>query len=147
MLALDELLPRLEKARGGVGRTRCWVGPTPDARRTGMAAAIATQVGYTPPEEALQLMERSKAALALSFLAANQLAGPSPSRPREGLVTVIRQAFADLAVGAQFYSNGDWGEAWRTPRFSAQNISQARIDGGVLGHDAYRAFIFWVEED
>ena len=147
MLTLNELLERLEKARGGVGRTKYWVGSTPDARRTGMATAIAAQVGYNPPDGAMMQMERPKAALALSFLAANELGGPSPSRPREGLVAVLRQAFSDLAVGAEFYSNGDWGEAWRTPRFSATNISQAKIDGGVLGYDAYRAFIFWVEED
>ncbi len=147
MLSLGELLERLEKARGGVGRTRHWVGPTPDARRSGVAEAIATEAGYTPPEGALQALDRTKAALALSFLASNELASASPNRPREGLTGVIRQAFSDLAVGAHFYSNGDWGEAWRTPRFSARNISESRLDGGVLGHDAYRAFIFWVEED
>lgn len=147
MLSLDQLLERLEKVRGGVGRTRRWVGDVPEARRTTVAAAVAREVGYAPPEGALLPISRVQAGLGLSFLGASELASTSPNRPREGLVTLARQAFSDLAGGAEFFSNGDWGEAWRTPRFAFRNISDSRIDGGVLGYDAHKAFIFWVEED
>jgi len=147
MLTLDELLGRLERARGGVGTTRCWVGPTPEARfRYMLPAAVAAQVGYTPPEGALQPFEVRSAALALSFLATNSLASPSPSRPRDALVQIARQAFMDLSTNAEFFSNGDWGEAWRKTTFGFRAISGRPFDGGVIGFDAYTAFIFWVEE-
>ncbi len=147
MLSLGELLERLEKARGGVGVTRRWVGPTPEVqRRTMMPAAIAAKVGYSAPEGALQPIENRAAALGLSFLAANSLASPSPSRPRDGIVQLARQAFMDLSTNAEFYSNGDWGEAWRKTTFAYKRITERPYDGGVIGFDAYTAFIFWVEE-
>jgi hypothetical protein len=147
MLTLDELLGRLERARGGMGKTHCWVGPTPEVRfKTMLPAAVAAKVGYAPPEGALQPLESRAAALALSFLAANSLASASPSRPRDGLVQLARQAFMDLSTNAEFFSNGDWGEAWRKTTFGFRAISGRPYDGGVIGFDAYTAFIFWVEE-
>ena len=145
MLSLDHFLGRIEKARGTLGVTHRWVGPTPE--REDVLGALARMADYTPPEGALHLISRDAAAGALSFIAANSLAAPAWNRPRDGLATLARSAFSDLAHGAKFYSNGDWHEAWRTPRFKFQNLSAHRFDAGVLGWDAHKAFVFWVEED
>ena len=145
-LPLDQLLARLEKARGGAGVTRWWTGPRPDRDREQLPAAIARQVDYTVPEGALEPVSRSAAALSLAFFATNTLRQGSWNRPRDPLVAVVRAAFQDLSKGAEFYANGDWGEAWRTPSFRFRGVTDRECDGGVLGFDAYKAFIFWVEE-
>ena len=145
-LPLDQLLARLEKARGGAGVTRWWVGTRPDRDREQLPAAIARHIDYTVPEGALEPVSRSAAALSLAFFATNTLRQDSWNRPRDPLVALVRSAFSDLSKGAEFQSNGDWGEAWRTPSFRFRGITDQPFDGGVLGFDAYRAFIFWVEE-
>ena len=145
-LALDELLGRLEKARGGVGAARWWSGPTPGVDRSMVPAAVAGQVGYTLPDGVLEPVSRSAAALSLAFFATNTLSSGSYNRPRDPLVALVRSAFSDLSKGAEFQSNGDWGEAWRTPSFRFRGLTDRPFDGGVIGFDAYRAFIFWVEE-
>ena len=144
--ALDDLLGRLEKARGGMGTARWWSGAKPGVDRDMVPPAIARHVGYLIPKGALEPVSRSAAALSLAFLGANSLASSSYNRPRDPLVALVRSAFSDLSKGAEFQSNGDWGEAWRTPSFRFRGITDRPFDGGVLGFDAYRAFIFWVEE-
>ena len=145
-LSLEDLLARLEKARGGAGVTRWWVGTRPDRDREQVPAAIAAEVGLTVPDGKLESMSRSAAALSLAFFATNTLASQSWNRPRDPLVALVRAAFSDLSRGAEFHANGDWGEAWRTPSFRFRGVTDRPFDGGVLGYDAYRAFIFWVEE-
>ncbi len=145
MLSLDHFLARIEKARGTLGATQRWTGALPEGDDT--PAAIAAMVGYAPPAGALRLISRDAAALTLSFVAANALGSRTYNRPRDGLASLARSAFTDLSQGAKYYSNGDWAEAWRTPRFEFKAISGRRFDGGVIGWDAHKAFIFWVEED
>ena len=145
MLSLDQFLGRIEKARGTLGATRRWSGALPEGDDT--PAAIAAMAGYTPAAGALRPITRDAAALTLSFIAANALGSKAYNRPRDPLASLARSAFTDLSQGAKYYSNGDWAEAWRTPRFRFDGISGRRFDGGVLGWDAHKAFIFWVEED
>ena len=145
-LSLEDLLGRLEKARGGVGVTRWWIGTRPDRDRAQVPAAIAQEIGLAIPEGALEPMSRSAAALSLAFFATNTLGAGSWNRPRDPLVAMVRAAFTDLSRGAEFHANGDWGESWRTPSFRFRAVTDRPFDGGVLGYDAYRAFIFWVEE-
>jgi hypothetical protein len=146
MITLEQLLGRLDKARGGVGTTRWWLGPTPTMDRGMLPAAIAREVDLSLPDGALHTVSRSAAALSLSFFGTNTLSSNAYNRPRDPLTTLVRSAFSDLSKGAEFHSNGDWGEAWRTPGFSFRRLTEAAVDGGVIGFDAYRAFIFWVEE-
>jgi hypothetical protein len=145
MLSLDHFLERIEKARGTLGTTRRWSGAMPEGDDT--AAAVAAMVGYAPAVGALRPISRDAAALTLSFVAANALGSKTYNRPRDGLASLARSAFTDLSQGAKYYSNGDWAEAWRTPRFSFEPISGHRFDAGVIGWDAHKAFLFWVEED
>ena len=145
-MTLEALLGRLEKARGGVGVTRWWVGTTPDRDRDHVPAAIARAVDYDIREGALEPISRTAAAPSLASFATNPLASPSWNRPRDPLVALVRAAFSDLSKGAEFYANGDWGEAWRIPSFRFRGVTDKACDGGVLGFDAYKAFIFWVEE-
>jgi hypothetical protein len=79
-------------------------------------------VGYTPPEARCSRFEVRSAALALSFsppIRSPPLAQP----PRTALVQIARQAFMDLSTNAEFFSNGDWGEAWRKTTFGFRAIS------------------------
>ena len=143
---LSALLERLERARGGVGVTRRWVGPRPEGEREEVPALVAAQSGYTVGNDAFERIDNQAAALTLSFLGVNVLASPSPNRPRDELVKLARQAFHDLSGHAHFYSNGDWAEAWRKPGINFRKVSGAPYEAGLIGFDAHKAFIFWVEE-
>lgn len=159
MQRLTALLQRFAKPRRGP-TARYWIGATPQVHRKLIPYVIAAELGYETPETsrraqdelmkprgALKLIDRKAAALTLAFAAADPIAYSGRTPPRAGIAELASEAFQDLQPDAEFYSNGDWPNYWRSSAFGFSGISDATFDAGVIGFDNETAFIFWMEDE
>lgn len=146
MTYLEKLLGRFARRKNA----RWWIGERPEGRDGQMARIIANRIHYptstTDPFEngGLVRLDRDQAAHVLAVAGTTSLAYGSYS-PSKGRFQETREALKDLKDDAVFLSNGLWG--LRGPSFTLTPLTSATFDCGVIGYDAYSAFIFWVEEE
>ncbi|RDE07350.1 hypothetical protein [Sphingomonas aracearum] len=130
---------------------RCWIGPAPSGDALARARSVAAQLRYPSarqigpghdPVATLVSLNREEAARALAVAAGSLAYGDY--RPDPAVHALATVALAPFGNDATFLSNGHWDERrgieW-TP------LSDATFDAGVIGWDARRAFILWVEEE
>lgn len=147
MERLSVLLDRFRRRRDA-GLTRVWSGPTPDERANRLATTIAAQLGYAPSADGLRAIYRAEAAGLLAWLSRESVAYGSSDRPPARVVAEVLEALKDLGPDALFWTNGDWASRWSGRRSACwTSLSDATFDVGVIGCDAYNAFIFWIEEE
>ena len=128
---------------------RWWTGERPEGRIGQLPRLIAGRVGYptaaADPFAAggLVPLDRAQAAHVLAVVGTTSLPY-GDRRPRTSALREAVDALGWLTDDAVFIGNGLWptGDA-----FGWQSMTAATFDGGVIGWDAARAFIFWVEEE
>ena len=141
-----ETLEKLFKSwKGGA---RFWAGDRPEGRVGQMPRIIAAKLGYptalVDPFDHGGLVDLTWAQAA-HVLAVAGTVGLAYHRwiPREGALKEARKALKDMGHDAVFLSNGLWSEGAN----SWNPMSSATFDCGLIGFDAEKAFIFWVEEE
>lgn len=145
MQTLESLLRTLARR----SHARWWVGKRPDVREGQLAKVIAEQVGLPTSVEdpftsnGMVVLDSAGAAHVLAVAGTTSLAYGKPS-PSAGFVRDAKAAFADLAAGATFLSNGYWKEG---DSIGWNPLTSGTFDCGVIGFDHENAFIFWVEEE
>lgn len=127
---------------------RVWLGERPEGRIGALPRIIAAKVGYPTASDnpfdhdGLEALCLTEAAHVLAVAGTTSLAYGRPV-PRVGWLARSRAALKELERDAAFFSNGLWNDgvnAW-------SSLSSATFDCGLIGFDAQRAFIFWVEEE
>jgi hypothetical protein len=145
MTSLEALFAKLARRTAA----RWWIGARPDVRDGKVARTIAYRLGYPDGpvdpflNDGMTRLERRAAAFVIARAGTRGLAHPSKA-PSAGSVNEAFGALAELSDDAVFLSNGNWHEGGST---GWSPISTATFDGGVIGYDRSRAFIFWVEEE
>ena len=143
------MLETLFATYGDGTNARYWVGQTPRVSADAVAAAIAAQVGYPTfsdnllSHDYLVKLDRAQAAHVLAVAGRTSLAYGKRD-PARAQVERAAGALDTLSAEALFWSNGLWDVH---DQFGWNPLTTATFDCGLIGRDAQRAFIFWVEEE
>ena len=142
---LEKLLARFARRKNA----RWWVGERPEGRDGQMPQIIANRIDYPTSKHdpfeygGLIAIDRNQAAHVLAVAGTTSLAYGNYS-PSKGRSEEAREALRELKGDAIFLSNGLWGAGGT---IGWNPLTDATFDCGVMGYDAARAFIFWVEEE
>jgi hypothetical protein len=142
---LEKLFRRYARRKAA----RWWVGERPVGRDGAPGRSIASRLGYPTGDldpfatDRMVRLTRDQAAHVLAVAGTLSLVMDTYA-PGQGRLEEARAALAGLKADATFLSNGYWGLNGDTGWIP---LTKATFDSGVIGYDAARAFIFWVEEE